>query len=43
MLFGTLDRELRERLKAVDVTVLTPVEALNLLHQMAEEARRTDE
>lgn len=40
MLFNQLDRGLRERLKSLEVSVLTPIEALNLLHQLVEEARK---
>ena len=31
MLFGAMDYKLREELKKIDVSLLTPVEALNLL------------
>jgi DNA mismatch repair protein MutS len=40
MLFRQLDQGLRERLKSLEVSVLTPIEALNLLHQLVEEARK---
>jgi len=39
-LFGSLDRRLREELKRVDVARLTPLEAINLLHTLAEEAKK---
>ncbi len=40
VLFSGTDHKLREELKRVDVSVLTPVEALNLLHVLVEEARK---
>ncbi|MBF8254861.1 MAG: DNA mismatch repair protein MutS [Deltaproteobacteria bacterium] len=39
-LFGSLDRRLREELKRVDVARLTPLEAINLLHTLSEEAKK---
>ena len=39
-LFGSLDRKLREELKRVDVARLTPLEAINLLHRLSEEAKK---
>ncbi len=39
-LFGSLDRKLREELKRVDVSRLTPMEAINLLHMLSEEAKK---
>ncbi|MGH7774560.1 MAG: DNA mismatch repair protein MutS [Candidatus Binatia bacterium] len=39
-LFGGTDHRLREELKKVDVSVLTPIEALNLLHRLAEQAKK---
>jgi DNA mismatch repair protein MutS len=39
-LFGSLDRKLREELKRVDVARLTPLEAINLLHTLSEEAKK---
>jgi DNA mismatch repair protein MutS len=40
VLFGAVDHKLREELKKVDVSVLTPIEALNLLHTLVEEAKK---
>jgi DNA mismatch repair protein MutS len=39
-LFGAEDRRLSEELRKVDVSTLTPVEALNLLHALVEEAKK---
>ena len=39
-LFGSLDRKLREELRRVDVSRLTPLEAINLLHTLSEEAKK---
>ncbi|HXG52275.1 MAG TPA: DNA mismatch repair protein MutS [candidate division Zixibacteria bacterium] len=39
-LFDTGDRRLREELRKLDVTRLTPLDALNLLHRLSEEAKR---
>jgi DNA mismatch repair protein MutS len=39
-LFGTADDRLRTELAATDVTRLTPIEALNRLHELVERARR---
>jgi DNA mismatch repair protein MutS len=39
-LFGATEHKLREELKKVDVSVLTPIEALNLLHILVEEAKK---
>lgn len=39
-LFGAAERKLREELKSIDVSNVTPVEALNLLHKLAEEAKK---
>jgi len=39
-LFGSADRKLREELKRVDVSRLTPMEAINLLDQLAQEAKK---
>ncbi len=40
VLFAPSDSKLREELKRVDVSVLTPVEALNLLNRLVEEAKK---
>jgi len=39
-LFGPQDYRLREELKKIDVSLLTPIEALNALHALAEKARK---
>ncbi len=39
-LFDSADRKLREMLRAIDVAHLTPIEALNLLHKISEEAQK---
>jgi DNA mismatch repair protein MutS len=39
-LFGSADRKLREELKRVDVARLTPMEAINLLDKLSEEAKK---
>jgi DNA mismatch repair protein MutS len=39
-LFGSGDHKLREELRRVDVLRLTPIEAMNLLHRLSEEAKR---
>lgn len=39
-LFGGRDDRLREELRKIDVSVLTPIEALNLLHRFTEEAKK---
>ena len=40
VLFTPSDTKLREELRRVDVSVLTPVEALNLLNRLVEEAKK---
>lgn len=40
ILFSRLEATLRERLAAIETAILTPVEALNLLHQLVEEAKK---
>lgn len=40
MLFGAVDYKLREELRKIDVSRLTPVEALNLLEGLTEEAKK---
>lgn len=40
MLFGAADQRWREELRNIDVTTLTPVEALNILHRLTEEAKK---
>ena len=39
-LFGAADQRLREELRNIDVTTLTPVDALNLLYRLTEEAKK---
>src|SRR5262249_56021246 len=39
-LFGSLERKLTEELRKLDVSRLSPIEALNLLHKWSEEAKR---
>ena len=39
-LFGSVDRRLREELKRIDVSRMTPMEAMNLLHGLSEEAKK---
>jgi DNA mismatch repair protein MutS len=39
-LFASVDRKLREELRRIDVTQLTPMEAMNLLHRLSEEAKK---
>lgn len=39
-LFGTADQKLRDELKGIDVSTVTPVEALNLLHKLTEDAKK---
>ena len=40
VLFTPSDTKLREELRRIDVSVLTPVEALNLLHGLVEESKK---
>jgi DNA mismatch repair protein MutS len=39
-LFGSIERRLREELRTVDVSRLTPIEALNLVYRLSEEAKK---
>jgi DNA mismatch repair protein MutS len=39
-LFGSVERKLGEELRKLDVSRLSPIEALNLLHQWSEEAKK---
>jgi DNA mismatch repair protein MutS len=39
-LFGSVDRKLREELKRIDVSRMTPMEAMNVLHSLSEEAKK---
>jgi DNA mismatch repair protein MutS len=39
-LFGSVERKLREELKRIDVTRITPLEALNVLGGLSEEAKK---
>ena len=38
--FAPADRKLREELRSIDVTQLTPIEAMNVLHRLSEEAKK---
>jgi DNA mismatch repair protein MutS len=42
-LFGAAEQKLREELKQIDVATLTPIDALNLLHRLTEEAKGESE
>jgi DNA mismatch repair protein MutS len=39
-LFSAAENSLRDKLRKVDVSALTPIQALNLLHALAEEAKK---
>lgn len=39
-LFSSADSKLREALRRVEVSTMTPIEALNLLHRLSEEAKK---
>jgi len=39
-LFGAEDQKLREELRTIDATTLNPIEALNLLYRLTEEAKK---
>jgi DNA mismatch repair ATPase MutS len=39
-LFGALENRLRDQLSQLDVARMTPIEALNLLHKLTEEAKK---
>jgi DNA mismatch repair protein MutS len=39
-LFASMERKLTEELRKLDVSHLSPIEALNLLHQWSEEAKK---
>ena len=39
-LFGLPDDRLRKRLGALETSNMTPIEALNILHQLSEEAKK---
>jgi DNA mismatch repair protein MutS len=39
-LFGSIERKLSEELRKLDVSHLSPIEALNLLHKWSEEAKK---
>jgi DNA mismatch repair protein MutS len=39
-LFGSIERKLSEELRKLDVSQLSPIEALNLLHKWSEEAKK---
>jgi DNA mismatch repair protein MutS len=39
-LFSSADHRLRQELRSIDVTQLTPVEALNILHRLSEAAKK---
>jgi DNA mismatch repair protein MutS len=40
VLFGSVEHRLRENLKRLDPSQMTPIEALNLLHKLSEEAKK---
>jgi DNA mismatch repair protein MutS len=40
VLFGSIERKLSEELRKLDVSHLSPIEALNLLHKWSEEAKK---
>jgi DNA mismatch repair protein MutS len=40
VLFGSVEHKLRENLKRLDLSQMTPIEALNLLHKLSEEAKK---
>jgi DNA mismatch repair ATPase MutS len=39
-LFSVSDNRLREQLSHIDVTTMTPVEAMNTLHRLTEEVKK---
>jgi hypothetical protein len=39
-LFGSIEGKLSEQLRKLDVSHLSPIEALNLLHKWSEEAKK---
>jgi DNA mismatch repair protein MutS len=39
-LFGSVEHKLREELRRIDVSRMTPMEAMNLLHSLSEEAKK---
>ena len=39
-LFGNVDERLRDELRKIDVVQMTPLDALNLLHKLTEEAKK---
>ncbi len=39
-LFSSADHKLREELRSIDATQLTPIEAMNVLHRLSEEAKK---
>jgi len=39
-LFGSAEHKLREHLKRLDLSQMTPIDALNLLHKLSEEAKK---
>jgi len=41
-LFGSVDRKLREELKRIDLSQMTPMEAMNVLHGLSEQAKKDD-
>jgi DNA mismatch repair protein MutS len=41
VLFGSADDRLRKRLSALDTSGMTPIEALNMLHELSEEAKKS--
>jgi DNA mismatch repair protein MutS len=41
-LFGSMDRKLREELRRIDMSRMTPLEAMNVLHSLSEKAKSDD-
>jgi len=39
-LFGNVDDRLRDELRKIDVVQMTPLDALNILHKLTEEAKK---
>jgi hypothetical protein len=39
-LFGSVERKLHEELRRLDLSQMTPIEALNLLHKWSAEAKK---
>jgi hypothetical protein len=39
-LFAASDSRLRERLSQIDVSIMTPIEAMNMLYRLTEEIKK---